>query len=115
MLLPVVAGERRGTRFEGDGVPGEPAFKLWIRYGKQPRGRVVLDAGAERALRAAGASVLAVGVTECDGSFGPGDAIELVSANGVPIGKGIASIGAAEVGSRERGLEVVHRDRLVLY
>ena len=63
----------------------------------------------------AGASVLAVGVTACDGGFGPGDAIELVSATGVPIGKGIASIAAAEVGSRERGLEVVNRDRLVLY
>jgi glutamate 5-kinase len=115
VLVPIVAGERRGTRFEGDGAPGEPAYKLWIRYGKQPRGRVVLDAGAERALRAAGASVLAVGVTSCDGGFGPGDAIELVSAAGIPIGKGIASIGAAEVGSRERGLEVVNRDRLVLY
>jgi len=115
VLVPIVAGERRGTRFEGDAAAGEPAFKLWIRYGKQVRGSVVLDAGAERALRAAGASVLAVGVTGCDGGFGPGDAIELVSASGVPIGKGIASIAAAEVGSRERGLEVVHRDRLVLY
>ena len=75
----------------------------------------MLDAGAERALRAAGASVLAVGVTSCDGGFGAGDAIELVSASGVAIGKGIASIAAAEVGSRERGLEVVNRDRLVLY
>jgi glutamate 5-kinase len=115
VLGPIVAGERRGTRFEGGAAPSEPAFKLWIRYGKQPRGTVVLDAGAERALRAAGASVLAVGVTACDGGFGPGDAIELVSASGVPIGKGIASIAAAEVGSRERGLEVVNRDRLVLY
>jgi glutamate 5-kinase len=75
----------------------------------------VLDAGAEQAVRAAGASVLAVGVTACDGGFGPGDAIELVSAKGVPIGKGIASIAAADVGSRARGLEVVNRDRLVLY
>ena len=115
VLGPIVAGERRGTRFEGGAAPSEPAFKLWIRYGKRPHGTVVLDAGAERALRAAGASVLAVGVTSCDGGFGPGDAVELVSASGVPIGKGIASIAAAEVGSRERGLEVVNRDRLVLY
>jgi glutamate 5-kinase len=115
VLLPIVAGERRGTRFDGRAAPGESAYKLWIRHGKRPRGSVVLDAGAERALRGSGASVLAVGVTACDGGFGPGDAIELVSASGVPIGKGIASIGAAEVGSRARGLEVVNRDRLVLY
>jgi glutamate 5-kinase len=75
----------------------------------------VLDAGAEQALRKAGASVLAVGVTACDGAFGAGDAIELVSAKGVPIGKGIASVASADVTSRARGLEVVHRDRLVLY
>ena len=115
VLVPIVAGERRGTRFDGDAAPAESAFKLWIRHGKQPRGRIVLDAGAERALRTAGASVLAVGVTACDGGFGPGDAIELVSASGVPIGKGIASIAAADVSSRARGLEVVNRDRLVLY
>ena len=115
VLLPIVAGERRGTRFDGRAAPGESAFKLWIRHGKRPRGSIVLDAGAERAVRAAGASVLAVGVTACDGGFGPGDAIELMSAKGVPIGKGIASIAAADVGSRARGLEVVHRDRLVLY
>jgi glutamate 5-kinase len=115
VLVPIVAGERRGTRFDGRAAPGESAFKLWIRHGKRPRGTVVLDAGAERALRAAGASVLAVGVTACDGGFLPGDAIELVSASGAPIGKGIASIAAADVGSRARGLEVVNRDRLVLY
>jgi glutamate 5-kinase len=115
VLVPIVAGERRGTRFDGSGAPVESAFKLWIRHGKQPRGRIVLDAGAERALRSSGASVLAVGVTACDGTFAAGDAIELVSAAGVPIGKGIASIAAADVGSRARGLEVVNRDRLVLY
>jgi glutamate 5-kinase len=115
VLVPIVAGERRGTRFDGHSAPGESAYKLWIRHGKRPRGSVVLDAGAEQALRASGASVLAVGVTACDGEFGPGDAVELMSASGVPIGKGIASIAAAEVGSRARGLEVVNRDRLVLY
>ena len=115
VLLPIVAGERRGTRFEGGGASGESAFKLWIRHGKPARGSVVLDAGAERALRATGASVLAVGVTACEGGFVPGDAVELVSASGDPIGKGIASVAASEVASRARGLEVVNRDRLVLY
>ena len=110
-----MAGERRGTRFDSGAAPAESAFKLWIRYGKRPRGSVVLDAGAEQALRKAGASVLAVGVTACEGVFGEGDAIELVSAKGIPIGKGIASIASTDVGSRAHGLEVVHRDRLVLY
>ena len=51
VLVPIVAGERRGTRFEGDAAAGEPAFKLWIRYGKQPRG----TRGARRGRRAGAA------------------------------------------------------------
>jgi hypothetical protein len=45
----------------------------------------------------------------------PGDAVELVGPDGVVFAKGIASAGAAELGARPRGLEAVHRDRLVVY
>ena len=65
-------------------------------------------------MRAAGASVLAVGVTRATAASA-GRRNRARVAKGVPIGKGIASIAAADVGSRARGLEVVNRDRLVLY
>ncbi|MDE3025823.1 MAG: glutamate 5-kinase, partial [Acidobacteriota bacterium] len=91
------------------------AFKLWLRHAKPASGTLVLDDGARDAVLTGGRSLLAVGVVSCDGSFEQGDAVELVSVDGSAIGKGIAGAGAAELRARPRGVEAVHRDRLVLY
>jgi hypothetical protein len=56
-----------------------------------------------------------VGVVRCDGSFEPGEAVELAGPDGVVFAKGIAGAAAEELAARPRGLEAVHRDRLVLY
>jgi glutamate 5-kinase len=114
VLGPIVAGEPRGTRFQ----PGErapSAFKLWLRHGKPVAGRLHVDDGARRALTRDGASLLAVGVARVEGRFEPGDAVELVGPDGLVFAKGLAGAAAADLSARPRGLEAVHRDRLVLY
>jgi glutamate 5-kinase len=114
VLPAILAGEPRGTRF----MPGDarlPAFKLWLRFGKPPTGRLHVDEGARRAVVEAGASLLAVGVASVEGRFEAGDAVELVAPDGTVFGKGIAGAAAADVDGRPRGVEAVHRDRLVLY
>ena len=78
-------------------------------------GRLRVDEGARQALQREGASLLAVGIVRCEGRFAPGDGIEIVGADGVPFAKGIASASSDELRRRPRGLEAVHRDRLVLY
>jgi glutamate 5-kinase len=113
VLVPVVAGEQRGTRFRADD-RGLSAFKLWLRFGKPISGRLTVDAGARKALVEGGASLLAVGVTAVDGRFEAGDAVELAGPDGVPFAKGIAGADAREIAGRQRGVEAVHRDRLVL-
>ncbi len=113
VLGPILDGEPRGTRFT-PGDRAESAFKLWLRLGKPVAGRVHVDDGARRALVEQGASLLAVGVVRCEGRFEPGDAVELVGPDGVVLGKGIAGAPADEIARRSRGLEAVHRDRLVL-
>jgi len=115
VLGPIVAGERRGTRFAAAAVDGSSAFKLWLRYAKPAVGRLVVDEGARSALVVHGRSLLAVGVVRCDGSFAAGDAVELEAPDGTVFAKGLASVGADEVRGRTRGVEVVHRDRLALY
>jgi glutamate 5-kinase len=115
VLGPIVAGDRRGTRFAPKEGGGASAFRLWLRHAKPASGRLVVDAGAREALVAQGRSLLAVGVVSCEGAFDAGDAVELVDESGTTFGKGIASASADEVAGRTRGLEVVHRDRLVLY
>ena len=113
VLEPIVAGEPRGTRFAA-AERNESAFKLWLRFGKPVRGRIVVDSGARRALVDDGASLLAVGVVTCEGTFGAGDAVDLVGPDGTEFARGIASVPAAELDDRPRGIEVVHRDRLVM-
>jgi glutamate 5-kinase len=114
VLGPIVAGERRGTRFAAEAT-GESAFRLWLRYAKPARGRLVVDAGARAALVEQGRSLLAVGIVSCDGVFVAGDAVELATPDGAVFGKGLVSVAASELRERPRGLEVVHRDRMVLY
>jgi hypothetical protein len=44
-----------------------------------------------------------------------GDAVELAAPDGTGFAKGLASVGSTEIQGRTRGVEVVHRDRLVVY
>ena len=128
MLLRAAAGEPVGTRFHPQ-ARRESSFKLWLKYAKSARGTVLVDPGAERALRDQGTSLLPVGVVDVDGDFEAGDAVEVAAvADGRrPIGKGISNYSAAEL-RRVKGLksaevrevlpraseEAVHRDYFVL-
>ena len=66
-------------------------------------------------MREEGRSLLAVGVVACDGRFEAGDGVELVGPDGVTFAKGLSAGSAAELSGRPRGVEAIHRDRLVLY
>jgi len=116
VVVDAAAGRPVGTSFRAEPSP-LPAYKLWVRYGKPVRGRLTLDAGAVRAVRSQGTSLLPVGVTAVDGSFGAGDAVELRGPDGVPVAIGISGYAAADLraaaGRRGAG-EAVHRDNLVL-
>ncbi len=114
VLEPILAGEPRGTRFHGSGRELS-AYQLWLRFGKPAGGTLHVDDGARRAVAVDGRSLLAVGVVSCEGRFEAGDAVELVGPDGVAFAKGIAGADAAEIAARRRGLEAVHRDRLVVY
>ncbi|HEY7151138.1 MAG TPA: glutamate 5-kinase [Solirubrobacterales bacterium] len=124
-FLAAARGERVGTRFAAH-PERTPSFKLWLRYAKPSRGRVVVDEGAARVLRERGSSLLPVGITGVQGEFAAGDAVEVVCDAEV-VGKGITNYSAAELG-RIKGLqsgevlermpnaaeEAVHRDYFVL-
>jgi glutamate 5-kinase len=124
-LLAAAAGDPVGTRFPAR--QGRySSFKLWLKYAKPARGRVLVDAGAARALREGGTSLLPVGIVEVSGNFDAGDAVE-IAFDGDVVGKGICNYSAAEL-RRVQGLksadvrnrlprateEAVHRDYFVL-
>ena len=124
-LLAAAGGEAVGTRFKPHRERGS-SFKLWLRYAKPAHGTLAVDDGAARVLRESGSSLLPVGITEVEGSFEAGDAVE-VTANGAVIGKGIVNYSAEEL-RRVKGMrsdqvrellphasdEAVHRDYFVL-
>jgi glutamate 5-kinase len=119
------AGEPGGTRFAPQ-PERQSSFKLWLKYAKPSRGVVVIDAGAARALREGGTSLLPVGIVDVVGEFDAGDAVS-VRVDGVVVGKGIASYSAEELrlvmGRKSAEIreilpratdEAVHRDYFVL-
>jgi glutamate 5-kinase len=114
VITALAAGEARGTAFTPSKREAS-AFKLWLRHAKPVVGKLILDDGAREAILTGGRSLLAVGVAACCGSFEEGDAVELVALDGTAIGKGIVGASSTELRSRPRGVEAVHRDRLVLY
>ena len=56
-----------------------------------------------------------VGFAGASEALAAGDVVELVGADGEAFARGMAAAGAEEIAARPRGLEAVHRDRLVIY
>lgn len=127
-LKPLTALEQGGpsTWFLAATSP-QSARKAWIAGSMRPRGTLVLDAGAVKAL-AAGKSLLPAGVTAVEGHFDEGDTVVLKDQAGITLGKGLIAYDAdaarairghhsgeiaAILGYRDRD-ELIHRDDLVL-
>lgn len=116
----VARGESLGTYFHPRPHRAS-ARRLWIAFGTPPRGTVMVDAGARRAVMEDKRSLLAVGVIDVKGDFEAGDTVD-VSAEG----SGVFARGLVRYGSRDlaaaRGRstaelpagEVIHRDQLVV-
>ncbi|MCE7079200.1 glutamate 5-kinase [Streptomyces sp. ST2-7A] len=122
-----LAGAETGTWFHATGRRSAGRL-LWLEYASSPRGAVVLDAGAVRAIAERGGSLLPAGITAVDGEFSAGDPIELRDESGRAFARGLVNFDAREIPlligrstrelARELGpdyeREVVHRDDLVL-
>jgi glutamate 5-kinase len=127
VLGEILAGQDVGTRFTPK-TRALRARKHWIAYTLRPRGDVLLDAGAVRAVASGRSSLLPIGVLGVRGEFNPGDAVRLVAADGSEVARGLSRLGAMDVaraagkkrselelvfGSHAAELVVVHKDDLV--
>lgn len=119
VVVDAVGGVDVGTWIEPR-LDSLSARKLWIAFGLPALGSITVDDGAVGAIRAGGASLLAVGLTETDGEFSRGDAVEVLDGSGGLVAKGISRFGSAELAetagrhSDAIGGEVIHRDDLVV-
>ena len=123
----VLAGDVVGTFFHA-ATRRRPTRQLWLAHATEPKGVLLLDEGAVRAVTERRASLLAAGVTGATGAFAAGDPVDLAGPDGVPVARGLANFDADEIPAlvgktssvlrRELGAayerEMVHRDDLVL-
>lgn len=126
VLVRVASGEPVGTLFRAGNKLASKKHR--IAFTAKPRGQLVLDDGAVRALSERGRSLLPAGVVRVEGRFLRGDPVACVDPRGREFARGLASYSADEV-DRIKGLatarilavlgftngdEVIHRDDLVL-
>lgn len=103
------------------------ARKRWIAGSLKSAGKLLVDAGALKALRS-GKSLLPAGVTAVEGRFERGDAVLVLDPSGQEVARGLAAYSAADarriMGHKSREIEailgyrgreeLIHRDDLVL-
>lgn len=138
-ILPrLLAGEELGTLFlpplptstASSKSPKRPAARgrnRWITSAR-PAGTVTVDDGAAKALARGDRSLLPAGITAVQGTFAPGDLIEILSPSGTPIARGLTNYPSSQIqmikGKKSQEVrkllpdasydEVIHRDNLLL-
>jgi glutamate 5-kinase len=103
--------------------------KHWIAYTLKPKGVLIVDDGAARAVREGGGSLLPAGIVGVRGDFSPSDPVSIVGRDMMELARGLSRYGVAEVarvagckgaevaqrvGHHYTGDAVVHRDDLVV-
>jgi glutamate 5-kinase len=128
LMNAAVSGSRcQGTFFK----PSESRLsrrKGWIAYNTRPRGQVVIDDGAARAITGMGRSLLPTGIISVEGDFDVGDPVYCVDAEGRRIAKGLTNYSSSDLkkimGKKTVEIEkilgykyseeAIHRDNLVI-
>jgi glutamate 5-kinase len=127
VLLRLARGEAIGTQLVAETMP-IAARKQWLADHLQINGRLILDAGAMRALTKEGKSLLPIGVKSIEGAFERGAVVACVSPEGKELARGLVNYGAHEarriLGKPSGEIlsilgyvdepELIHRDNLVL-
>ncbi|WP_457625908.1 glutamate 5-kinase [Persephonella sp.] len=101
--------------------------KSWLKLLSAPKGRVIIDKGAEKALKE-GKSLLPAGIKNVEGIFYKNDVVALLNEEGKIIGKGITNFSYKELKKikgkkssevenilKRKFTEVIHRDNLVVF
>jgi glutamate 5-kinase len=127
VLVRLARGERIGTFLKAR-TQTLAARKQWLADHLQVRGKLMLDAGAVKALREQRKSLLPIGVFDVTGEFERGEAVGCCGPDGNEIARGLVNYSAVETrrilktpsSEIEAKLgyvdepELIHRDNLVL-
>jgi glutamate 5-kinase len=95
VLTRLAAGEAIGTQLVAEAM-SLAARKQWLADHVRTAGRLMLDAGAVRALIRDGKSLLPIGVVACDGTFERGEIVGCFDPEGHEIARGLVNYSASE-------------------
>lgn len=123
----IMAGEDVGTLFTPSGLRLS-GHKRWLSFFSRSAGRLLVDAGAARAVLEQGRSLLPSGVRGVEGEFKRGDAVDVVGPDGRILARGLVNFSSADarriLGCKSAELrnilgsdvddEIIHRDHLSL-
>jgi glutamate 5-kinase len=127
VLIDIASGKSKGTLLKAHQKP-IAARKQWLAGQLQVKGKLVLDDGAIEVLVRHGRSLLPVGITSVDGTFGRGDLVSCVDLRGIEVARGLVNYSVEEArklcGESTSSIskilgykdddEMIHRDNLVL-
>lgn len=97
VITRITAGEAIGTWFPAKDTPLE-SRKRWILAGATPTGVLTIDAGAVRALKKAGRSLLPSGIQAIEGEFRRGDTVRIQSPGKKELARGIVRYASKDLG-----------------
>jgi glutamate 5-kinase len=127
VLHQILKGKEIGTLI----LPKSEALssrKHWIAFNPKPKGDVIVDDGAKKAIVQKGKSLLPSGVVKIKGGFDRGDLVTCLGPRGKEFARGLVNYSATEL-EKIKGLrsdqiesalgykysdEVIHRDDLVV-
>ncbi len=127
VITRILAGERLGTVF----LPATRKMssrRRWISQAARPAGRIVIDAGAAKALTHRGKSLLPSGVLAVSGKFDKGATVVVLDQAGREIARGLTNYPAVQI-DQIKGMktsqiahalgdkpydEIIHRNNMTL-
>ncbi|MCG8643656.1 MAG: glutamate 5-kinase [Desulfobacterales bacterium] len=127
ILTDLFSGKRFGTYFVA-GKEKMASRKCWIAHTLTPKGSIIIDDGAVRAVAENGKSLLPIGVVAVEGEFEQGAAVNFKTTDHQIIGTGLVNYRSLDIqlikglktfqieaclGARHYD-EIIHRDNLVL-
>jgi len=127
IIWDIFDAKEEGTLF----LPGEVSLcsrKHWIAFTKSPKGEIVIDRGAEKAIVSNGKSLLPSGISEVRGRFSQGNSVIILNEAGEQLAVGMVNYHSGDLkkiaGAKTVDIEtllgfkhddeVIHRDNLVL-
>ncbi|MCX8028277.1 MAG: glutamate 5-kinase [Thermodesulfovibrionales bacterium] len=127
LINKVISGKKEGTCF----IPQKKAMssrKGWIAFATRPKGVLIIDDGAVKAIVSQGKSLLPSGISKVEGFFNVGDPVLFLDTSRRRIAKGIVNYSSADIdkirGKKTASIEsilgykyadeVVHRDNLAV-